>query len=73
VVAIAAWPREKAAAEPAAAAPVAATKDEEFDLEKIIKYVLSERCLQEDTNHIATSPRRKPSRAYSNELLNKEV
>lgn len=36
VVAIAAWPREKAAAEPAAAAPVAATKDEEFDLEKII-------------------------------------
>lgn len=35
---IAAWPREKSE-KPAAPAPAVASKDEEFDLEKIIRYV----------------------------------
>ena len=35
---IAAWPREKTE-KPAAPAPAVAAKDEEFDLEKIIRYV----------------------------------
>lgn len=68
MVAIAAWPREKVAAEPVAA-PAAASKDEEFDLEKIIRYVLRLRYWEKDTNNPATSPRRSPSRVHRNTII----
>ncbi|CAG90248.1 DEHA2G05588p [Debaryomyces hansenii CBS767] len=40
--AVVAWPRAKKEAPPAQAAPVAQTKEEDFDLEKFLKYVYTD-------------------------------